>query len=237
MSRYRRPNIEGGIFFFTVVLSDRSSELLVKHIACLQQAYRAVHTRRPFATNAICILPDHLHAIWTLPPDDADFASRWSQIKSGFSRQLPAAQLRSSSQMRRRKTGIWQRRFWEHAIRDDADFERHVDYIHFSPVKHGYVTRVRDWPYSSFHRYVKNDSLPADWVAIWPRSRGALGSNPRGRQRAQNRPDAVPDYTASQGDFAHHGGSDACWSGVIPTGRSFPRVWQATFPGGRRHEK
>jgi putative transposase len=163
MSRYRRPAIEGGIFFFTVVLADRSSELLIKHIECFRQVYRAVHTRRPFETDAICILPDHLHAIGTLPPDDADFASRCSQIKSGLSRELPAAQLRSSSQMRRRETGIRQRRFWEHAIRDDADFERHVDYIHFNPVKHGYVTRVRDWPYRSFHRYVKNDLLAADW--------------------------------------------------------------------------
>jgi putative transposase len=108
-------------------------------------------------------LPDHLHAIRTLPPGDADFASRWRQIKSGFSRALPSAQLRSRSQVRRRETGFWQRRFWEHAIRDDRDFERHVDYIHFNPVKHGYVTRVCDWPYSSFHRYVNNGLLPADW--------------------------------------------------------------------------
>jgi len=177
MSRYRRPNIEGGIFFFTVVLADRSSEFLVKHIDRLRQAYRAVQTRLPFETNAICILPDHLHAIWTLPGGDADLASRWSQIKSGFSRQLPAAQLRSRSQAQRRETGIWQRRFWEHAIRDDTDFERHVDYIHFNPVKHGYVTRVCDWPYSSFHRYVKNAVLSADWGG-WPRSRVASGSEP-----------------------------------------------------------
>ena len=163
MSRYRRPRIEGGIFFFTVTLADRSGKLLVQHVERLRQAYRAVRTRLPFATDAICILPDHLHAIWTLPPGDADFASRWSQIKSGFSRGLAAAQLRSRSQVLRRETGIWQRRFWEHAIRDAADFARHVDYIHFNPVKHGYVTRVGDWPYSSFHRYVKNGLLAADW--------------------------------------------------------------------------
>jgi putative transposase len=145
MSRYRRPKIEGGIFFFTVVLLDRSSKLLVKRIERLRQVYRVVQSRLPFETNAICILPDHLHAIWTLPPDDADFASRWSQIKSGFSRGLAPTRLRSSSQVQRRETGIWQRRFWEHAIRDDTDFERHVDYIHFNPVKHGYVTQVSDW--------------------------------------------------------------------------------------------
>src|SRR5579862_2678615 len=123
MSRYRRPNIEGGVFFFTVVLADRSGGLLVKHIERLRQVYRAVQARRPFETDAICVLPDRIHAIWTLPPGDTDFASRWSQIKSGFSRELPAAQSRSRSQMRRRETGIWQRRFWEHAVRDDTDFE------------------------------------------------------------------------------------------------------------------
>ncbi len=151
------------MFFFTVVLADRSSDLLVRHIAHLRQVYRAVEARLPFETNAICILPDHLHALWTLPPGNADFGARWSQIKSGFSRALPAAQLRSRSRVRRRETGIWQRRFWEHAIRDDTDLKRHVDYIHFNPVKHGHVARVCDWPYSSFHRYVKNGLLLANW--------------------------------------------------------------------------
>jgi putative transposase len=164
MSRYRRPTIEGGILFFTVVLADPSSALLVKQIERLREAYRAIQMRLPFETNAICILPDHLHAIWTLPRVDADFASRWRRIKAGFSRMLPASpQLKSRGQERRREAGMWQRRFWEHAIRDDADFERHVDYIHFNPVKHGYVTRVCDWPYSSFKRYVARGILTADW--------------------------------------------------------------------------
>jgi putative transposase len=155
MSRYRRPNIQGGMLFFTVVLADRSSEVLVKHIERLRQVYRAVQARLPFTTNAICILPDHLHAIWTLPPGDADFASRWSQIKSGFSRGLPGAELRSRSQLRRRETGIRQRRFWEHVIRDDADFERHVDYIHFNPVSHaGLRLAVQQFP-----------SLREEWFA------------------------------------------------------------------------
>jgi putative transposase len=175
MSRYRRPTIEGGRFFFTLALTDRSSELLVHHIDRLREIYRAVQLRLPFETNAICILPDHLHAIWALPPRDTDFASRWSQIKSGFSRGLGPAQLRSRSQLRRRETGIWQRRFWEHAIRDDVDFERHVDYIHYNPVKHGYVTRVCDWPYSSFHRYVKNGLLPADWGGDLGKMQGQFG--------------------------------------------------------------
>ena len=175
MSRYRRPNIEGGTFFFTVVLADRSSALLVQHIECLRQVYRVVRSRLPFATDAICILPEHLHAIWTLPNGDADFASRWSQVKAGFSREVPADQLKSRSKVRRREKGIWQRRFWEHAIRDDTDFERHVDYIHFNPVKHGYVTRVGDWPYSSFHRYVKDSLLPADWGGDMAEIAGRFG--------------------------------------------------------------
>lgn len=175
MSRYRRPRIDGGMFFFTVALADRSGDLLVQHIEHLRQVYRAVGARLPFDTNAICILPDHLHALWTLPSGDADFGTRWSQIKSGFSRALPPAQLRSRSQVRRRETGIWQRRFWEHAIRDDTDFERHVDYIHFNPVKHGYVTRVCDWPHSSFHRYVKDGLLPADWGGDLGEIQGRFG--------------------------------------------------------------
>jgi putative transposase len=175
MSRYRRLNINGGMFFFTVVLANRSSELLVDHIEHLRRVYRAVQGRLPFETNAICILPEHIHVIWTLPSNDADFSSRWRQIKSGFSRMLPAAELRSGSQVQRRESGIWQRRFWEHAIRDDADFERHVDYIHFNPVKHGYVARVCDWPYSSFHGYVKNGLLPADWGGDLAQIEGRFG--------------------------------------------------------------
>jgi putative transposase len=128
----------------------------------LRRIYRTVFQRRPFETVAICILPDHLHAIWTLPEGDVDFSSRWNLIKSGFSRGLEAG-LPSSSKLRKREKGIWQRRFWEHTIRDDADLERHVDYIHFNPVKHGFVTRVRDWSLSSFHRYVEQDILPLDW--------------------------------------------------------------------------
>jgi putative transposase len=121
-----------------------------------------VAKQRPFETVAICILPDHLHAIWTLPQDDSDFATRWNLIKGGFSRGLPTGS-RSASKHARREKGIWQRRYWEHLIRNDTDLTRHVDYIHFNPVKHGLVTRVTDWPHSSFHRYVERGDLPADW--------------------------------------------------------------------------
>ncbi len=163
MSRYRRAKIEGGAFFFTVALADRSSDLLIREIDRLRRAYKRAQQRLPFETIAICILPDHLHALWLLPDGDADFASRWILFKSGFSRGLPPAASRSASKAAKREKGIWQRRYWEHAIRDDADLERHVDYIHYNPVKHGLVPRVRDWPHSSFHRYVERGILPADW--------------------------------------------------------------------------
>jgi putative transposase len=163
MSRYRRAKIEGGTFFFTVALADRSSDLLVRHIARLQRSYATMQKRLPFDTVAICILPDHLHALWQLPESDADYSLRWSLFKSGFSRGLPSSPARSASKVAKREKGIWQRRYWEHAVRDDADFERHVDYIHYNPVKHGLVTRVADWPHSSFHRYVEQGVLPADW--------------------------------------------------------------------------
>lgn len=163
MSRYRRMRIEGGLFFFTVALADRSSDLLVREIDRLRWTYRSVRSKQPFETQAICILPDHIHALWSLPPGDANFAARWAAIKANFSRGLPASVSRSASKVNKREKGIWQRRYWEHAIRDDADFERHVDYIHYNPVKHSLVSRVIDWPHSSFHRYVESGILPADW--------------------------------------------------------------------------
>ena len=163
MPNYRRAAIAGGTFFFTLALTDRSSDLLVREIDRLRRAYAHVAEQRPFETIAICVLPDHLHAIWQLPPDDPDFALRWNLIKAGFSRGLAAAAPRSASKSAKREKGIWQRRYWEHAIRNDEDLARHIDYIHFNPVKHGLVSRVRDWPHSTFHRYVKRGDLPEDW--------------------------------------------------------------------------
>src|SRR5262245_19554833 len=163
MPRYLRAEIEGGVFFFTVTLADRSADLLVRHIDQLRLAYGSAHRHYPFETVAICVLPDHLHAVWALPEGDADFPLRWSLIKRGFSRGLVIDAVRSSSKIAKREKGIWQRRYWEHAIRNDEDLERHVDYIHFNPVKHGYVSRVCDWAHSSFHRYVADGLLTADW--------------------------------------------------------------------------
>ena len=162
MSRYRRAKVGGGTFFFTVTLADRSSDALVRNIDALRQAYRSVQQSRPFETIAICVLPDHIHAIWELPVDDTEYPARWSVIKGRFSRALPSARSRSASKIARREKGIWQRRYWEHTIRNEADLERHVDYIHFNPVKHGLVARVCDWPHSSFHRYAARDMLPQD---------------------------------------------------------------------------
>jgi putative transposase len=163
MPRYRRLKIEGGLFFFTLALADRSSDLLVRHIDRARRAYAVAQERRPFETVAICILPDHLHALWQLPDSDTDYAVRWSLFKSTLSRGLPAAPERSASKIAKREKGIWQRRYWEHAIRDEKDLERHVDYIHYNPARHGLVTAVADWPHSSFHRYVAQGMLPADW--------------------------------------------------------------------------
>ena len=174
MPNYRRSHLKGGAFFFTIVLADRSSNLLIEQIDRLLQVYRTIQERRPFETIAVCILPDHIHALWALPENDTDFATRSSLIKSGFSRGIDARP-RSVSKIYKREKGIWQRRFWEHAIRDDADLERHVDYIHFNPVKHGYVTRVVDWPHSSFHRFVESGLLEVDWGGDMRDIKGSFG--------------------------------------------------------------
>ena len=110
------------------------------------------------------VLPDHLHVIWTLPPGDADYPLRWALIKSAFSRSLPKTEFIRDSRLAKRERGIWQRRYWEHQIKDEADLQAHVDYLHFNLVKHGYVRCVADWPFSSFHRYVRQGLLPADWA-------------------------------------------------------------------------
>jgi putative transposase len=163
MSRYRRTKLKGGTFFFTVTLADRSSDLLIQKIDLLRGAYAKAQKTHAFKTVAICILPDHLHAIWTLPAEDDDFSVRWNIIKGAFSRSLPSPTERSLSKIAKREKGVWQRRFWEHAIRDQDDLARHIDYIHYNPVKHRLVTRVSDWQHSSFHNFVARGDLPQDW--------------------------------------------------------------------------
>ena len=164
MVNYRRAYITGGTWFFTVNLLQRQqNDLLVSQISLLRYTVRKVRSRYPFHINAWVVLPEHMHAIWTLPLGDADFSTRWRLIKSGFSRELPKTEYQSKVRIAANERGIWQRHFWEHAIRDDLDFERHVEYLHFNPVKHGYVTHVRDWPFSSFHLYVKDGIYPVNW--------------------------------------------------------------------------
>ncbi|BCR25368.1 REP-associated tyrosine transposase [Aquipseudomonas alcaligenes] len=163
MSDYRRARVPGATYFFTVNLRDRSSDLLIREIDLLRDTVRATKARHPFHIDAWVVLPEHMHCMWTLPEGDADFALRWKVIKFGFSRRLPSQEALSATQHRRGERAIWQRRYWEHLIRDDRDYQRHFDYIHFNPLKHGHVQRVVDWPYSSFHRAVRMGLYPRNW--------------------------------------------------------------------------
>jgi putative transposase len=165
MVHYRRNFLAGGTFFFTATVADRRSSVLVDYIDLLVRACRVTRLERPFSLDAFVILPDHLHTVLTLPHDDADFSGRWRRMKSLFTRLAVARGLKCERNARG-EYALWQRRFWEHTIRDDKDFARHVDYIHFNPVKHGLATKVTNWPYSSFHRYTRTGILPRDWAGI-----------------------------------------------------------------------
>ena len=162
--RYKRADIAGGTYFFTVNLADRSSRLLVEHIDDLRTAVKIVKHRHPFEIVAWVVLPEHMHAIWALPECDRDFPGRWSLIKSGFSRAIARSEAVSASRKGKRERGTWQRRFWEQWIRDETDLQRHVDYVHINPVKHGHAERAADWPHSSIHRYIRAGWLTADWA-------------------------------------------------------------------------
>ena len=166
--QYRRNFIEGGSFFFTVNLAERKRRLLVEHIDALREAIRVVRNRHPFQIDAMVVMPDHLHAIFTLPPGDADYPTRWMLIKAGFSRQIPKTERINISRQSKGERGIWQRRFWEHTLQDEADFRHHIDYIHYNPVKHGWAAAPRDWPHSSFQRYVRRGWYPQDWGLTEP---------------------------------------------------------------------
>ncbi|MBI2311668.1 MAG: transposase [Betaproteobacteria bacterium] len=163
MSDYRRFRFPGGTYFFTVCLADRRSDLLVRQVAALRRAVTETRRLRPFHVDGWVVLPEHLHCIWTLPPGDADFSNRWKAIKIRFVQALPAVEHRSPAQVARGERGIWQHRFWEHAIRDEEDFARHLDYVHFNPVKHGWAKTAAAWPYSTFGRWVAAGTYPHDW--------------------------------------------------------------------------
>ena len=166
MPRYIRSKTPGATWFFTVnLLQRRGNGLLVRHIGLLRQCVAQERARRPFAILAWVVLPEHMHWLWRLPKDDADFSTRWRRIKTDFSKSLPATELRSAVRQQAGERGIWQRRFWQHQIRDEADLARHMDYIHYNPVKHGWAKTPLEWPHSSFERHVRKGTYAADWAA------------------------------------------------------------------------
>ena len=186
MPDYVRPKLPGACVFFTVALANRGSDLLVREVAGLRDAVRVVRAQRPFAIDAWVVLPDHMHAVWTLPEGDADFSTRWAAIKARFTRSVRDSgrvgfhptvapdgrrsvvgwnpTLRSESKLRKGDAGIWQRRFWEHHIRDERDHANHVRYCWINPVKHGLVERAVDWPHSSIHRDIARGVVEPEWT-------------------------------------------------------------------------
>jgi len=161
---YRRIWHPGGTYFFTVNLLERRSDLLTRHIGILRAVIQNVKRRYPFKIHVWVVLPDHMHCVIELPEGDSNFAVRWRLIKTYFSKALPSVERRSAVRIARHERGIWQRRYWEHLIRDERDFRAHVDYVHINPVKHGLVNTVREWPYSTFHGYAACGVYSADWA-------------------------------------------------------------------------
>ena len=168
MSNYKRIKSEGGTFFFTVVTYKRQPVFdipeCIKH---LRSSIKETRRSYPFHIDAWALLPEHMHCIWTLPDKDCDYSRLWGLIKQGFtkrSRGLLPYNANSLSRTKHREASVWQRRFWEHEIRNEEDFNNHIDYIHYIPVKHGHVKRARDWPFSTFHRYAKQGIYPVDWA-------------------------------------------------------------------------
>lgn len=164
--QYRRNYVAGGTYFFTVNLLNRDTSLLIDYIVELREAVQFVKERRPFYIDAWVVLPDHMHAVWTLPEGDVDYSSRWREIKKRFSKALPPNEERSAVRKQNGERGIWQRRFWEHTIKDERDYRHHIDYVHVNPLKHGLVDRVVDWPFSSFHRAVKQGIYDVSWCGV-----------------------------------------------------------------------
>jgi len=169
MPEYHRSLVEGGTYFFTVITYNRLPILTTPPARkILLAAWSDVRQRHPFETIAICLLPDHLHCIWKLPEGDANYPLRWKEIKRHFSlqyqKEVGPGEQRNESRQKKHEAAIWQRRFWEHTIKDEDDLENHLDYIHFNPIKHGYVTKAADWPFSSFLRYVKEGIYQPDWI-------------------------------------------------------------------------
>lgn len=164
MSDYRRAQDAGACYFFTLVTHQRQPLLTQPRLReALRLAIVQVRQRYPFNICGWVLLPDHLHCLWQLPEEDADYGLRWSMIKRLTSQAFVCDGGISLSRRLRRESGLWQRRFWEHRIRDEADYRRHMDYLHWNPMRHGLVERVGDWPWSSYHRLVREGVYPADW--------------------------------------------------------------------------
>lgn len=166
MVHYRRVFAPGGTFFFTVTLKDRKSDLLIKRIDFLQAAIQKVKKQHAFQIKAYVVLPDHLHMIWELPQGDTNYSIRWKKIKAMFSMWVGKSGIRINKSIHN-ESQLWQRRFWEHTIRDEYDYENHVNYIHYNPIKHGLVSDLEDWPHSSFHYFLKNGRVDKNWGKAW----------------------------------------------------------------------
>lgn len=173
--QYRRSDIKGASYFFTVNLNNRKTRLLVDYIEALRSSFTHVKQRHPFVIDAMVVMPDHLHAVLTLPQNDNNYATRWMLIKSVFSRNIPKHETISPSRASKRERGIWQRRYWEHLIRDEHDYQSHIGYIHYNPVKHGHTQNPVDWPYSSIHQYIKRGELPNNWGGDYKASKKNRG--------------------------------------------------------------
>ncbi len=169
MSQYKRAVQNGGTFFFTVVTHQRKpifdNEL---NIEALRTSFKQEMQRRPFTLEAVVVLPDHLHCLWQLPKNDTDFSSRWREIKKSTTKQL------TRYCTERKERNVWQKRFWEHKIRDENDWRTHIDYIHYNPVKHGYVVAPRLWRHSSFLKWVKQGAYDIDWGNVEPKNISGL---------------------------------------------------------------
>ncbi len=164
MPDYRRNRVPGATYFFTVNLADRRSRLLIDQVGTLRESVRRVRTALPFHIDAWVVLPEHMHCLWTLPEGDADFPRRWRAIKTLFCKRLAPSEARTASAAWRGERGIWQRRYWEHTIRDEMDYAAHMDYVHFNPVKHGLADNPNAWIFSSFRRSVARGLYPPDWT-------------------------------------------------------------------------
>lgn len=180
MPNYRRANIKGGTYFFTVVTHQRQKLLIDEDVRnALREGIKKTRVTFPFQILAWVLLPDHLHCIWSLPEGDADFARRWGMIKRHVSQHC-ANHLKTNeglnlSRIKRNESSLWQRRYWEHQIRDESDLIKHINYIHWNPLKHGLVDQVSDWPYSTFHRFVADGVYPKNWCGNEETERDTAG--------------------------------------------------------------